>query len=105
MSNRAPLAARRSRAEDALAEQAEKMDRLLAELETSFQAMEAATVELRQAGGTAPDVNVRRFTIINACWHHARTLSSRLGIARSAGGPGRWRPLAETYPRRDPLDA
>lgn len=92
-------------AENALADHAVKMDELLAKIGATFDAMDEAFAEMRDAGGDVKDVTFRRFTLINACWFHARNLSARLGVARSAGGPSKWKPLAEVFTKKDPLDA
>lgn len=94
----------REAAERALADAAADMDAAIAVLEASFVTIEEQSAIIAQNGGRRRDVNSRKFLLVAAMWHGARSFSARLGLIRSPGGAHKWRPLTEALRTGDPLD-
>ncbi|MFN3213016.1 MAG: hypothetical protein ACE37M_07925 [Henriciella sp.] len=94
----------REAAERALADAATRMDAAIGALEESFVAIEEQSAIIVRHGGRRRDVNARKFMLVAAMWHGARSFSARLGLIRMPGGPSKWRTLSETLGSENPLD-
>lgn len=85
---------RLSRAKRQLTSAAAELDTALETAEAKFHEIEACLATIAQSGGRRVHVTSTKWMLIAAFWKNAHHLGARLGLARSPGGPSKYKTIS-----------